>query len=493
MSEAGANELKKDALGLPSALAMSLAFISPTIGVIFISALIGSQAGVASPFVFLLGTIGLALMASTIAQFASRVTSAGGFYKFIALGLGDRAGFTCGMALLFAYALLGPGNSNLFGGFVSHALYADFGVSVPWWVLSTFIITVVGVLGWYSVHASMQFDIVFLIAEIIIAGFLLTLIVVQGGEAGHVPTAFTPVDASNGWGGMGKAFVFVVLAFLGFESCLTVAEETKNPRRSLPIAIVGSVTIAGLFFTFAMYATVIGFGADNMDGLAASSEPLRDLAERYMGHWYAVLIDMSAFSAIIAVLLASQTTIFRVLYALGRDGLLPRALGRTHPKYKTPHIAIICYSLATLAVGLIMGGIWGPINAFGNFGYLSSLAMLLVYIVTNIALPFFIRKHYPDEFSVVLHVLFPAISGVIFCFGLYFSVNPWPEGAIANFPYVVMALIVSMWLWGSSVQKRKPELFSKLGGVVYEESIEKPVLETIEPHHGEHPQTKTIV
>src|SRR5271163_1693498 len=85
------NQLKRNALGLPSALAMSLAFISPTIGVIFISSLIGGQAGVASPFVFLLGTVGIALMAFSISEFARRVTSAGGFYKFVSQGLGNQA------------------------------------------------------------------------------------------------------------------------------------------------------------------------------------------------------------------------------------------------------------------------------------------------------------------------------------------------------------------------------------------------------------------
>ncbi len=100
--------LKRNALGLISAMGMSLAFISPTIGVMFISALIGGKVGVSSPFVFVLGTAGIALMALTIAEFAKRVTSAGGFYKFITLGLGPEAGFAAGMLILFAYALQKP-------------------------------------------------------------------------------------------------------------------------------------------------------------------------------------------------------------------------------------------------------------------------------------------------------------------------------------------------------------------------------------------------
>ncbi len=92
----GSNELKRNALGLPSAMGMSLAFISPTIGVLFISALVASKAGVSSPFVFIFGTIGITLMASTLAQFTKRVTSAGTFYKFITLAFGPRTGLVAG-------------------------------------------------------------------------------------------------------------------------------------------------------------------------------------------------------------------------------------------------------------------------------------------------------------------------------------------------------------------------------------------------------------
>ncbi len=463
----GVNELKRNALGLPSALAMSVAFISPTIGVIFISSLIGGQAGVASPFVFLLGTIGIALTAYTIAQFAKRVTSAGGFYKFVSLGLGNQAGFVCGILLLFAYALQSPLNLDLFGGFVSQALTSDFGINIPWWALMFGIVILVGALAWYSVHASMRFDIAFVIAEVIVAAILLLIIVFKGGDAGQLPTAFTPIDASSGWGGIGKAFVFIVLAFFGFESCLTVAEETQNPTRNLPIALIGSVTMAGLWFSLAMYAIVVGFGAKHMDTLSNSSEPLRDLAVRYIGPWYGILIDLAAFSAIIAVLLAIHTANFRVLYALGRDGLLPKALGKTHPVHKTPHVAIITYSIGTLVVGLAAGSAWGPVNAFGDLGYLSSIAMLPVYIITNIALPVFMKKHFASEFSFVKHGVFPFISSAIFLVGIYLNVNPWPTAPMTSFPVIVLAVIIAAAIWAMILQKNGSPLLGRLGAVLF--------------------------
>src|SRR5689334_16141690 len=105
-------ELRRNSIGLPSAMAMSLAYISPTIG-----------------------TIGIAFMALTLAHFSTRVPSAGTFYTFISQGLGSSTGFVMGWLLFFAYALQSPLNTNLFGSFVSGLIKQNFGVDIPWWVL----------------------------------------------------------------------------------------------------------------------------------------------------------------------------------------------------------------------------------------------------------------------------------------------------------------------------------------------------------------------
>jgi amino acid transporter len=468
------NELKQNAIGLPSAMAMSLSFISPTIGVIFISALIAGKAGVSSPFTFILGTIGIALMASTLAQFTRRVTSAGTFYKFITLAFGRRAGFVAGMLLMFAYALQSPLNTNLFGGFVSNALKTDFGISIPWWLLMVAIVIGVGALAWYSVHTSMKFGMTLLIAEVTIVAVLLLLVVFTGGDAGQVPQAFTPTESAQGFGGLGQAFVFIVLAFFGFESSSTVAEEVRNPRRNLPIALIGSVLITGAWFTFAMYSIIVGYGAKNIDKLAAATAPLHDIAVRYIGPWYGYLIDFAAISALIAVVLAIHTANFRILYSLGRDGLLPKALGRTHTRHKTPHVAIIVYSIITLVIGLIAGVIWGPLAAFGNLGYLSSLGILPIFIVTNIALPVFIRKHHPEEFSVIMHVVFPALSTLTFAAAIWLNTSPWPAAPLSVMPFIIIVVVIGAAIWGNALKRRGSAALDRIGKVLFMEADAMP-------------------
>jgi len=216
-----------------------------------------------------------------------------------------------------------------------------------------------------------------------------------------------------------------------------------------------------------------------MDKLANATAPLHDLALRYIGNWYANLVDLAAISAIVAVLLAIHTANFRVLYSLGRDGLLPKALGRTHPTLKTPHVAIIVYSIGTLIVGIVAGVAWGPMNAFGNIGYLSSLGMLPVFIIVSVALPVFIRKQYPNEFSVLVHGVSPALSVLIFIAAIYYSVVPWPSPPLDSFPWIVVALIVVAVAWGAVLKSRNSPMFKRLGAVLFMEGDSTPHLRDV--------------
>ncbi len=460
-------ELRRNSIGLPSALAMSLAYISPTIGVIFITALIASKAGVAAPFTFIIGTIGIAFMALTLAHFSTRVPSAGTFYTFISRGLGPSTGFVMGWLLFFAYGLQSPLNTNLFGSFVSGLIKSNFGVDIPWWVLMIFIIAFVGALAWWSIHRSMQLDLAFVVAEVTIVGALLIFILVKGGAQGQVPQAWNPGNSPSGLSGIGLAFIFVVFAFFGFESSTTVAEEVRRPRRNIPIALVGSVTLTGIWFCFAMYAVIVGYGPGHVDSLASASAPVTDLATRYIGHWYSIVVSLAAVSAQIAVLIAIHNANYRIFYALGRERLLPPLLGSTHPRYRTPHMAIIAYSVVALGLGLLFGLLWGPLNAFGDVGYFSSLGILPIYLLTNLALISYMWRKRRSEFSWLWHGLFPVIAMVIMGFGLYTSLHPLPAYPENFMPFFVLGWIAVGVIWMLVLRRRNPRKLQLIGQIVF--------------------------
>lgn len=486
-------ELRRNSIGLPSALAMSLAYISPTIGVIFITALIAGKAGLAAPFTFIIGTIGIAFMALTLAHFSARVPSAGTFYTFISQGLGSSTGFVMGWLLFFAYALQSPLNTNLFGSFVSGLIQQNTGVDIPWWVLMVFIIVFVGALAWWSIHRSMQLDLAFVVAEVTIVGALLILILAKGGAQGQVPGAWNPGNSPSGLSGIGLAFIFVVFAFFGFESSTTVAEEVRRPRRNIPIALVGSVLLTGIWFCFAMYAVIVGYGRGHISSLASASAPVTDLATRYIGHWYSIAVSLAAVSAQIAVLIAIHNANYRIFYAMGRERLLPPILGRTHPRYRTPHMAIIAYSLVALALGLLFGLLWGPAAAFGDVGYFSSLGILPIYLLTNVALIVFMWRKHRAEFSWVFHGLFPLIAMVIIGFGIYTSLHPLPPYPENFMPYFVLGWILIGVGWMVYLRRRDPRKLQLIGKIVFldVEPPREPATAGQPGHTGEQPAAPT--
>lgn len=461
--------LKRNALGLPSGIAMSLAYISPTIGVIFISAFIIGEAGVASPFAFILGTIGIALMALTLAQFTRRIPSAGTFYTFIARSFGSPVGFIAGWLLLLAYGLQAPLNLDLFGSFVSGLIKSDFGANLPWPIFPIVLLALIASLAWFSVHRSMQLDLIFVALEVLIVGSLLILIVAKGGAHGQVPQAFNPGEAPKGFSSIGLAFIFIIFAFFGFESSTTVAEEIRNPRRNIPIALVGSVVLTGLWFIFALYAVIVGYGPNNLHAAATSSSPIVYLAGKYIGGWDVTLVSLAAISANIAVLIAIFNANVRIIYALGRERLLPRRFGQTHKRLLTPSTSIVTFAIVSAVLTLVFGLIWGPFAAFGDVGFWSGLAMIPIYITCNLGLIWYVRTRHPNEFSWFWFGLLPLLGVAAFAGPLVSDLYPIPGE-----PDFAFAIVTAVWIaigvgWMLWLRRRNPKQVELIGKVIFED------------------------
>ena len=500
---AGAHDdrLKRNAIGLPSAMAMSLAFISPTIGVIFISALIAKQAGASAPFAFIIGTIGVLLMANTLAEFTKRVPSAGTFYTFAARAGGRYVGFIVGWLLFLTYAFQSPINTNLFGFFVPQVLQRDFGIDLTayWWVFALAIIAFVAWLGYESIKYSLRLDIIFVAFEVLVLAILLVYIVVTGGAEGQSPQSFLPSlapgpGAPDMFSGIFQAFIFILFAFFGFESTTTVAEEVEKPKRNIPIALLGSVGLTGLWFIFALYAVVVGFGpsAEGIGKLAADAVPLDTLARQYLGDGYAVFIDVAALMANVAVLIAIHNANFRIFYAMGREGVLPGWLGKTHPVHKTPYRAIFGFSAFSAILTIGTGLLWGPQAAFGNNGYFSSLGILPIFIVINVMLVSFMWRKYRSEFSWWRHGVLPVAGAIVFTLALWKSVDPLPAEPLNYFPLAIIAWVVIGLVIMVVIQRRNPRQLDTIGKTMFVEAdeeyesevAERGLEEEIESHTG---------
>src|SRR5258708_22417402 len=120
----------------------------------------------------------------------------------------------------------------------------------------------------------MKVDLIFVCLEVLIVGFLVVWILVHGGAEGQHLSAFTPAESLQGFSGVGLSFVYILFAFFGFESSITISEETKNPRRNVPIALIGSVALTGIYFAITTYEIIVGYGPSHIPDFINSQAPI---------------------------------------------------------------------------------------------------------------------------------------------------------------------------------------------------------------------------
>src|SRR5262249_17353738 len=196
----------------------------------------------------------------------------------------------------------------------------------------------VAVLG---IPLSVRSDLALLTFELGVLLALALTILVKGAPGGDWhPHVFSPGASPAGFSGVVVGAVFGVLAFTGFEAPAYLGEEAENPRRTIPRAILLTTVLIGVAFVFFFYVTTVGWGIPDIGKLPADPTPWGTLGRTYWGAGPTILIDIASVVALIAGALAAQNGAARMLFALGRDGLLPRALGGTLRRFGTPVTAL---------------------------------------------------------------------------------------------------------------------------------------------------------
>ncbi|MEP9356801.1 APC family permease [Xanthobacter sp. KR7-65] len=441
-------KLKRD-LGPVEAVGLSLSVMAPTMAMALNVTLAVGVAGVAAPLGFALGTVMVALVGLSFVFFARRVTRAGSAYSYIGETFGPRAGFIAGWCMLLLYIAGGSGSAALVGDFLRAGL-ADHGIQLGgWWLAIGVVAILVAMLFAYrDMSVAARLMLVLELSSILVITYLGVRILLAVGAAEGLSLAPFRPDASVGWWGIGYAVVFAVLSFAGFEAAATLAEETGQPGRAIPLALVGSVVLAGLFFVFASYIQVVGYGLGNMAALAKDEAPLNTLALKYGTLRMATVLDIaaaiSAFSAVLGTLAAAG----RMLYVLGRAGL-SQAAAQVHPRHGTPFVSVVVTGLLMLAGLLAWSPFVGPADYYDNVGTIGVLALIVAYLgVTLAALAHAVRAG--SQRWMVLG----ALGTVAMLWPLYNSVYPVPAFPGNLWPYVVLAWIAI----GAAIAVAKPAI-----------------------------------
>jgi amino acid transporter len=428
-------------LSLPEAVGLSVSVICPTVTAAFNITLVVQAAGAAAPLAFAIGTVAMVLVALSFMAFTHRVAHAGSAYAYISHTFGSRMGFIAGWCLLLTYVGFATGQAALVGSFTGAALK---GVSIdigPWWV---------GIGGgamlvaWWLAFRDMRLAGRLMLAmEAAAIGGIVVLCIcilmkVQPGLRESAATLHPSADF-GGWSGLGFAMVFCILSFGGFEGAATLGEETHNPRRNIPIALLFTVIASGLFFTFVAYCEVIGFGPDGLKALGKSEAPLNDLALRYASPQLAIALDAAAAISCFSGMLGPLAAAGRVLFALGRGGLAP-ALGAVHRLHGTPAPAVALSSILVIVPFLL----WAPFVGAGHYysytSTIGTLALIVVYISVGAAETVEAWREHRPVWSATC-----ALGPVLLLWVLYRNVYPVPEFPNNLWPYVALAWLAASW------------------------------------------------
>ena len=442
------DHLREESIGLPQVLFQSITHMAPGAAIAF-SILISIQfAGPALPLSVLLALVGCTCVAVSIGQLAKEMPSAGGLYTYVARALGPQAGFMVGWAYLLFQPLVAPLLFLIFAWTTKDVVSANhrglhWHYSGQWWIWILLAAGIVFFLTYRDIRLSTQAGVLLGVFEISVFVALSAWMLISNAGDLTVQT-FNPTHAAAGtYNGIFKGMVFAVLAFIGFESAAPLGEEARNPRWTVPRAVVLSAVGIGIFYVFCSYAWVVGTGFDSFTKVAtASANPWRDLGIVFWsGGW--VLIFAAIINSALANSNAGVNAASRVMYALGRNGVLPRAFAKTHPVHKTPHVAIIAQTILGLAVSLLLGWRYGDlITAFSIIATAVTIVVIVVYVIVCMGtVVYFARMH--EVFNRWTHWLIPILGAAVFVPPLYYQYFPLPPYPIRYAVWIALGWIVA--------------------------------------------------
>ena len=328
---------------------------SLAVGPVFSGGVLGgliafSLAPGAGPFVILLTTVGVLGIGWTLSEFAKRFSGTGTVYEFIAHSLGKRAAAFCaGTYHIAAIALAGPGIA-IIGGLWARSFFDNhMGLDLAWWVWALIIAALMFGANVMGVQISVKAQLVLIVLSIVPFLVLAVKVIADGGPGGNSLKSFNPGNVAEG-GSVFKGLLFAILMFIGFELAAALGEESKDPQKSIPKAVVATILIVGAFYLITQYTLAIGDPAAGGDFSA--------LADIYLNRFFAVWIDLAILLDILAVGIGFQLAAARGLFTLSRDGLLPKPLAKLNAR-SLPAMAsfvILIITVITTLIALIKYG-----------------------------------------------------------------------------------------------------------------------------------------
>jgi amino acid transporter len=343
---------------------------------------------------------------------AKKKTTAGGFYSYISHGLGREIGMGTGFGSVVAYSVFEASLCGGFAYFLGLKLNA-FGVTIAWPWLALGMVALISVLTYFDVRVSSTLLAVGLLSEIVILLIFDGFMFAHGNlnwAAINPAKAFTSFPASGklAAGAIGIGLFFAFWSWVGFEMAPNYGEESRDPKRNVPRALYISVIGLGVFYVLTSWAPFSGYSTVH----AAIAQAQTDPANFYLGPaktiaapWVSSVMSYLIITGSFACGMAFHNTTARYFYSLGREGLMPAPLGRTHPRWHSPHIASLTQSgIAAFIIILfaIFTGTGDPtsqayVQVYGLMAVMGVIIILSVQALVSLAILVYYERFHRDE------------------------------------------------------------------------------------------------
>lgn len=451
--------LRRGIMSGPELGAQAIANIAPSAVIAFTAAAIFVGAGRATIYSFVLAVVVILCVGYCIVTFTRRLASAGSLYTYVSKGLGPFGAYLAGVTLLIGCWGIAAGS---LGGAVSYTNQFLNLIGIP--VEGTFTkIALAIILGGLAtlftirgIRLSARVSLVLELLSVFIILVLLVFALVWAGPAAWDPSQFSleglPVQ------GVAAGMVLGILGFVGFSSADALGREARNPYTAIPRAIMWSAVGVGILYVFSAYTQIVILG----DDLGVSGNPLEDIASKVgMPGWFAPILTFGVAASFFAVVVAPLNVVGRIIYVMGKEGVVAERFGRTHENHLTPHRVLLLAGPAAILLDVIMLGlgvapmditVW--VDTFGTYGYMVAYTLVAVACVIYTR-----REKIPNMLVWVCSTVAVVGMGYVFIANVY----PAPEFPLNVIPYIFLATVLAALCWYAYLKKNRPAVIEAIG------------------------------
>ena len=431
-------------------VALSLGIMGPTIAMALDGTAPAGEIGTKVPLAFLLALIGIALVGYGFVRLSRYISHAGSVYALVGVTLGPRTGFVGGWAL-WGFYFVSVAASSAATALFGVAFLNSVGVhgNIPWLPLALLSVALCWIVNSRKIKIAARSLLAIEVISVTLVVILCLVIFarVLNGSAPHGQKfTISPFLPGGGitFGAIMAASIFGFLAFAGFEGTAALGEETGNPKRDIPRALIYAIVLTGILYVLSMFAETLGFGATNAGAahFAGSAAPLDVLAKEFVGSGLATALSLGATLSAFASAVGATTGASRLMFAYSRDGWGPRAFSETSAKHGEPTNALtaVVIGAAALLVIVYLTVTTSPVNEFFYIGTTGVLMVIVVYAVASFGafrFLFFSGVNRAPRWEMAV----PLLGTAYLAYVLYKQFVPIPE-----FPYNVIPYFAIGWI-----------------------------------------------